>query len=70
MYRLIIGPSKSFEGKTPYKACIGRKPSVDHLRAFGSIIYVKNLEKSLKNLMIKALLSFSPLTSPRDGRKG
>ena len=41
--------TKSLEGKTPYRR-IGRKPSIDHLKVFECIVYVKTLDKSLKKL--------------------
>ena len=32
-------PTKAIDGETPYKASIGAKPSVAHLRVFRSICY-------------------------------
>ena len=29
-------PHKHLDGKTPYEACLGHKPSVSHFRVFGS----------------------------------
>ena len=32
-------PTKAVQGKTPYEAWYGQKPSVDHLRVFGCDAY-------------------------------
>ena len=50
VYLLNRAPTKSLEGKTPYESWTRRKPSVEHLKVFGCIVYVKTLEKSLKKL--------------------
>ena len=36
--------TKSLRGKTPYECWYGRKPSVNHLRTFGSLVHVKVTE--------------------------
>jgi hypothetical protein len=33
-----------------YEAWHGRKPSVEHLRTFGSVVYIKNTKPHLKKL--------------------
>jgi hypothetical protein len=33
-------PHKDLEEKTPKEVFIGKKPSVDHLRIFGSLVYI------------------------------
>ena len=33
--------TKILRGKTPYECCYGRKPNVNHLRTFGSLVHVK-----------------------------
>ena len=33
--------TKSVQGQTPHEKWIGRRPSVDHMRTFGSIVHVK-----------------------------
>ena len=40
-YVLNRSATKSLRGKTPYECWFGRKPSVDHLRIFGSLVHVK-----------------------------
>ena len=40
-YILNRSATKSLRGKTPYECWFGRKPSVDHLRIFGSLVHVK-----------------------------
>jgi hypothetical protein len=41
VYILNRLPTRSIEGKTPYQFWHGKKPSVYHLRVFGSITYMK-----------------------------
>jgi hypothetical protein len=36
---------KSLQGKTPYEAWHGRTPAVGHIRTFGCIAYVKELNQ-------------------------
>ena len=43
VYLLNRSPTKSLEGKTPYEAWHGRTPAVGHLRTFGCLVYVKEL---------------------------
>jgi hypothetical protein len=33
-------PHKALEEKTPEEVCVGKKPSVDHLRIFSSHVYI------------------------------
>ena len=40
-YVLNRSATKSLRGKTPYECWYGRKPSVNHLRIFGSLVHVK-----------------------------
>ena len=40
-YVLNRSATKSLRGKTPYECWFGRKPSVNHLRIFGSLVHVK-----------------------------
>ena len=42
--------TKSLQGQTPHKKWTERKPSVDHLRIFGSIIHVKRTKGHLSKL--------------------
>jgi transposase InsO family protein len=48
VYLLNRSPTRSVEGRMPYEAWHGRKPNVEHLRTFGSIVYVKNIKPHLK----------------------
>jgi hypothetical protein len=41
VYLLNHSPTKSLNGKTPFKAWFGRKPGVRHLRMFGCVAYAK-----------------------------
>ena len=50
VYLLNRAPTKSLEGKTPYEGWTGRQPSVEHLKVFGCIVFVKTLGKSLRKL--------------------
>jgi hypothetical protein len=50
VYLLNRSPTRSVEGRTPYEAWHGHKPSVEHLRTFGSIVHVKNTKPNLKKL--------------------
>ena len=50
VYLLNRAPTKSLEGKTPYEGWIGRQPSVEHLKVFGCIVFVKTLGKILRKL--------------------
>jgi hypothetical protein len=42
--------TKSVDGMIPFEAWHGRKPAVQHLRTFGSIVYVRNTTPHLKKL--------------------
>ena len=41
VYMLNRASTRSLKGLTPYEAWIGRKPSIEHLRVFGSVVHVK-----------------------------
>ncbi|WVZ50199.1 hypothetical protein U9M48_001476 [Paspalum notatum var. saurae] len=41
VYILNRSPTKSLDGKTPFEAWYKRKPSVQHLRTFGCVAFVK-----------------------------
>jgi hypothetical protein len=43
MHLLNRSPTKSLEGKTPYESWHGRTPTIGHLRMFGCLAYVKEL---------------------------
>jgi hypothetical protein len=43
-------PTKSVAGKTPFEAWHGHKPTVEHLRVFGFLAYVKVTRPHLKKL--------------------
>ena len=43
-YVLNRSATKSLRGKTPYACWFGKKPSVNHLRIFGSLVHVKVTE--------------------------
>jgi transposase InsO family protein len=48
-------PTKAVDGLTPYEGWHGKKPSVNHLRAFGCIAYAHIPEKQRNKLQPKAL---------------
>ena len=48
VYVLNRSYTKSLKGETPYEKWCGRKPSVDHLRVFGSVVHVKTTRKISK----------------------
>lgn len=41
IYVLNMSATKSLKGKTLYEMWCGRKPTIEHLRVFGSMVYVK-----------------------------
>ena len=45
VYVLNRSYTKSLENSTPYEKWSGRKPSIDHLRAFGSVVHVKTTKR-------------------------
>ena len=45
MYVLNCSYTKSLENSTPYEMWSGRKPSIDHLRVFGSVVHVKTTKR-------------------------
>jgi hypothetical protein len=48
VYILNCSPTKVLHGMSPYEAWHGRKPGVSHLRVFGSLVYVKELNRISK----------------------
>ncbi|WVZ88098.1 hypothetical protein U9M48_034651 [Paspalum notatum var. saurae] len=50
VYVLNRSPTRSLEGKTPYEAWFGKKPSVAHLRTFGCVAYAKKLGPGVNKL--------------------
>ena len=45
VYVLNRSYTKSMENSTPYEKWSGRKPSIDHLRVFGSVVHVKTTKR-------------------------
>ena len=54
VYILNRSSSKTLQGQTPYEMWTGRKPSVDHMRTFGSIAHVKVTKGHLSKLEDKS----------------
>ena len=50
VYILNRSSTKTLQGQTPHEKWIGRKPSVDHMRTFGSIVHVKETKGYLSKL--------------------
>ena len=50
IYLLNRASTRSLQGFTPYEAWTGRKPSIEHLRVFGSFVHVKCTKASQKKL--------------------
>jgi hypothetical protein len=50
VYVLNRTPIKSIEGSTQLEVWYGKKPSVQHLRTFGCIAYVRNTKPHLSKL--------------------
>ena len=48
MYVLNRSFTRSLLDSTPYEKWSGRKPSIDHLRVFGSVVHVKTTKKVSK----------------------
>ena len=44
--------TKSVQGQTPHEKWTGRRPSVDHMRTFGSIVHVKDTKGHLSKLEV------------------
>ena len=46
-YEYVLNRSftKILKDSTPYEKWSGRKPSIDHLRVFGSVVHVKTTKK-------------------------
>jgi len=47
-HQLNRSPTKSLQGMTPYEAWYGRAPAVAHLRVFGCLCFVKELNQVRK----------------------
>ena len=67
VYVLNRSYTKSLKDRPPYEKSSGRKPSVDHLRVFGSVVHVKTTSKVSKledrsNVMI--LIGYERGTKP------
>ena len=54
IYILNRYSTKALQGKSPHEKWTGRKPSVDHMRTFGSIVHVKNTKGHLNKLEDKS----------------
>jgi hypothetical protein len=50
VYLLNRSYTRSVDGKTPYEAWYGKKPSVEHLRVFGCVAHVKSARPFLRKL--------------------
>lgn len=50
VYVLNRSLTKSLDGVTPYEAWHGRRPTVEHLRVFGCVGYVKTAKPNLRKL--------------------
>jgi hypothetical protein len=50
VYILNRTPTKGVEGATPFELWYGKKPTVQHLRTFGCIAYVRNTRPHLSKL--------------------
>jgi hypothetical protein len=55
VYLLNRAPTKSLDGKTPYEAWYGRKPSVKHLRTFGCTAFAKKLGPGVNKLADRSI---------------
>lgn len=51
VYLLNRASAKSVVGMTPYEACSGRKPTVDHWRTFGCVAHVKIVGGHIRKLV-------------------
>ena len=50
VYILKRSFTKALHGQTPHEKWTRRKPSVDHLKTFGSIVHVKDTKRHLSKL--------------------
>ena len=50
VFLLNRAPTSALDGKTPYQAWYGKKPSVHFLRVFGCVAYIKNVRPHLGKL--------------------
>jgi hypothetical protein len=78
VYLLNRSPTRSVNGKTPYQAWHGKKPTVHHLQVFGCVAYMKITRPHLTKLDDRGLkmvfIGYEPgikaylLYNPTDGR--
>jgi hypothetical protein len=61
VYILNRSPTKALNGRTPYEAWHGRKPTVSHLRVFGCLTFGKELGH-ITSLTTGALKGYSSAT--------
>lgn len=54
VYVLNRTVGRTLEGKTPYEACMGKKPTVAHLRVFGCDAYSLTPKRFRKKLALKS----------------
>ncbi|XP_066311453.1 uncharacterized protein [Miscanthus floridulus] len=54
-YLLNRSPTKSLNGRTPFEAWFGRKPSVWHLRTFGCTVFAKRTGPSVNKLADRSI---------------
>ncbi|KAJ0556958.1 putative RNA-directed DNA polymerase [Helianthus annuus] len=54
VYLLNLSPTKAVEGKVPFEAWHGYKPSVSHLRVFGCVVYGLKPSQQRKKLDTKS----------------
>ena len=50
VYLLNHASTRSLKGLPPYEAWIGRKPSIEHIRVFVSVVHVKCIKAPQKKL--------------------
>jgi hypothetical protein len=50
VYLLNRAPTKSLQCRTPHEAWYNKKPRVDHLRTFGSVVHVKKAGPGVNKL--------------------
>ena len=55
IYLLNRSPTKSLNGRTPFEAWFGRKPSVRHLRTFGCTAFAKRTGPSVNKLADRSI---------------
>lgn len=55
VYILNRSPTRSLEGRTPFEASYGKKPSVRHLRTFGCVAYAKRVGPGITKLVDRSV---------------